>query len=213
MERLFSVGRKYDLLNALLFLPAGGSRRVRRQLVEALGLRPGRRVLELGCGTGQVTAALVDRGVQVTAVDALPEMLEATRRRAPAARVLGGDVTEIDLGPEVDHVVISFVLHNLDSADRSRLLARAASVLAPGGSIGVLDWAPPSEGRIGSLWRRCLLGFEPSPNVAELLDGHLERDVEAAGLTVSLRRRVANRRAEVLVLEPLEALSGAGDPE
>ncbi len=202
MERFRSVSFRYDVLNAALFLSAGGSRRVRRHLVEALSLRRGDRVVELGCGTGQVTAALIRRGARVTAVDALPEMLEATRRRAPAAELILGDITTADLGPVVDRVVISFVLHNLDSTQRAEVLKRAADALAPGGSIGVLDWAPTRPTRTGALWRRCLSTFEPSTNVVELLDGELERDVEAAGLEVAVRRRVANRRAEVLILMP-----------
>lgn len=204
MERLLPTDRKYDVLNTLLFLPAGGSRRVRRQFVDVVAVRPGARVLELGCGTGQVTAVLADRGARVTAVDVLPEMLAATRRRVPAARVIGGDITTLDLGAAVDHVVVSFVLHNLDSGSRRDLLARAAGVLVDGGTIGVLDWATPSRGRAGSLWRRCLLGFEPSPNVAELLDGQLDQDLDSVGLRVLARRRIANGRAEVLVVSPTE---------
>lgn len=150
MERWRSLGFRYDLLNTVLFAPAGGSRRV----------------------------------------------------RAPAAELVLGDVTAEDLGPVVDHVVTSFVLHNLDSTARVGLLRRAASVLAPGGSIGVLDWARMPHTLTGALWRRCLATFEPSPNVAEMLDGRLDRDVRSAELDVTVRRRVANGRAEVLILTP-----------
>ena len=51
-------------------------------------LLSGRRVLEIGCGVGFSTAALLRRGVAVLAIDALPECLEATRQR-----VSGGDLT------------------------------------------------------------------------------------------------------------------------
>ena len=51
----------YDLLNTVIWLPTG-SRRLRRQFVGELPLHPGARVLELGCGTGQVTAELAARG-------------------------------------------------------------------------------------------------------------------------------------------------------
>lgn len=49
---------------------------------------PGRRVLEIGCGVGYSTAALIARGLAVLALDSLPECLEATRKRVPE-----GDLT------------------------------------------------------------------------------------------------------------------------
>lgn len=76
------VANAYDAVNAAIFLPSGGSRRVRQSLVNALEIRPGHRVLELGCGTGQVTARLLAAGADVVAVDALPSMLIGARRRA-----------------------------------------------------------------------------------------------------------------------------------
>ena len=44
------------------------------------GLVPGRRVLEIGCGVGHSTQALLRRGLSVLAVDSLPACLDATRR-------------------------------------------------------------------------------------------------------------------------------------
>jgi len=201
------LGTRYDLLNAALFLPAGGSSRLRHRLVRALDVRPGHRVLELGCGTGQVTAHLVAAGAQVTAVDALPEMLDAARRRAPQATFVEGDVTTIDLttieaGHDHDRVVLSFVLHNFDAPTRQAVLRRSAGALRDGGLVGVLDWAAAGPGLAGALRRRLVTAIEPSPTAAELLDGALAADVERAGLHVQHRRRVANGRAEILVLRP-----------
>lgn len=48
-------------------------------------LLPGQRILEIGCGVGYSTAALVARGLAVLALDSLPECLAATRARVPAA--------------------------------------------------------------------------------------------------------------------------------
>ncbi len=92
------VARLYDLLNAVLFAPSGGSGRLRQQLVDALAPAAGDRVLELGCGTGQVTERLLAAGARVVAVDALPEMLEGARRRAPEAEYVVGERVGIGRG-------------------------------------------------------------------------------------------------------------------
>jgi ubiquinone/menaquinone biosynthesis C-methylase UbiE len=129
------VALTYDLVNQAIFLPAGGSGRLRQELVDVLEIEPGQRVLELGCGTGQVTERLVAAGAQVLAVDALPEMLAATRRRAPTTAVIHGDILDVPIETGFDAVVLSFVLHNLDTSGRRRLLARSADALRQGGRV------------------------------------------------------------------------------
>lgn len=195
-----AVDAVHDALTTAAFLPSGGGR-VRRSLVDALDVRSSHRVLELGCGTGQVTALLVESGAEVIAVDTLPEMLVGARQRAPGATLLLADALELDVGGAFDRVVLSFVLHGLDADARVRLLRRAREAAASDGQVGVLDWAQPS-GRIkGQLWRRYLHTLEPSPTVPQVLDGVLADEVRAAGLRVSDRRPIAGGRAEILLLD------------
>jgi ubiquinone/menaquinone biosynthesis C-methylase UbiE len=195
----------YDALNTALFLPAGGSRRVRRTFVDALELRPAQRVLEIGCGTGQVTELLVAAGAEVTAVDALAPMIEVARRRAPAATFVEADATELVLTPDHDAVVLGFVLHNFDAGGRRAMLDQARAALGPGGIVGVLEWSLPRGAARAALWRRLLGRIEPSPSVAEILDGGLAADVAAAGLEIRRRSTTAGRRAQILVLTPRAA--------
>jgi ubiquinone/menaquinone biosynthesis C-methylase UbiE len=207
------LSTRYDAVNAALFLPTGGSGRLRQELVDALDVGPGQRVLELGCGTGLVTARLLAAGATVVALDGLPGMLEGARRRAPDATYVVGDAIDTDVGGDYDRVVLSFVLHNFDAEGRVRLLRRAATALAPDaadGRVGVLEWARPPGARTGRWWRRFLAALEPSPTVPEILDGALEAEVPAAGLRVLRRRRVAGRRAQVLVLAPTATGRAAG---
>jgi demethylmenaquinone methyltransferase/2-methoxy-6-polyprenyl-1,4-benzoquinol methylase len=196
------LATRYDATNTLIFLPSGGSRRLRRQLVEALDVRPGQRALELGCGTGQATAELTAAGAQVVAVDALADMLVAARRRAPTASFVQGDAVGAEVGGGYDHVVIAFVLHNLDADGRVRLLRRAREALGRGGHVGILDWAVPSGAARGVLWRRFLAALEPSSTVPQILDGGLDLDIATAGLTIARRRRPAGGRTQLLVLTP-----------
>ena len=192
----------YDLINGAILLPSGGSARLRQQLVDALDVRRGHRVLELGCGTGQVTAKLLAAGAHVVAVDALPAMLARARARAPDATFIQGDVKTVELGTDYDHVVLSFLLHNFDTDGRPRLLRRAAAAVTCRGRIGILDWALP-PGRIRStLWRQFLSVLEPgSHTTQQVLDGALDVDIPAAGLRIGHCSRVAGGRAQIIVAE------------
>ena len=221
------LSTRYDVLNTAIFLPSGGSRRVRQRFVDVLEIEPGHRVLELGCGTGQVTALLVAAGADVVAIDALPGMLDGARRRAPDATIVEGDIFDRELTGEFDRVVLSFVLHNFDADGRTEALRRSAQLLAPTGFVGILDWAIPS-GRIKPLlWRRFLTRLEPSvpdapldaelqhlggvaPNVTGVLDGGLDADIEAAGLRLHDRRPSAGGRAQILLAGRCVPPSGDG---
>jgi ubiquinone/menaquinone biosynthesis C-methylase UbiE len=200
MAPSLSLATRYDAINTVIFLPAGGSQRLRQKLVDTLEVQAGQRALDLGCGTGQVTARLLAAGAEVVAVDALAEMLAAARRRAPGATLVEGDVVEADVGGGFDRVVLSFVLHNFDAAGRVRLLRRAAAALAPNGRIGVLDWAlPPGRARAAA-WRRFLTALEPSATVGDVLDGALHADIRTAGLHIRQHHPAAGGRAQILVL-------------
>jgi ubiquinone/menaquinone biosynthesis C-methylase UbiE len=179
----------YDLVNTAIFLPAGGSRRLRRSFVRHLGVKPSERVLELGCGTGQVTAELIATGA-------------SARVRAPAATFVDGDIAAGAPEGPFDVGVLSFVLHSFDGPGRVKLLHSTAGSLAPGGRIGILDWSSPTSKLRARLWRRFLHRLEPSPNVDDLLDGALPADVAAAGLVARTTMLLAGRRVQLLVVTP-----------
>src|SRR5690242_15239305 len=87
------IGYGYDLLSRLVFAPVGGLDALREAALDAIDVRPGMRVLELGCGTGALTRKLLARGAQVTAVDWSGPMLQRARRRAPAATFEEAEIT------------------------------------------------------------------------------------------------------------------------
>ncbi len=99
----------------------------------ALERAPGSRVLDLGAGTGKLTATLVGIGVDVTAVEPDPAMLAELRRGLPAVRALPGGAEAVPL-PEasVDAVVAGNAMHWFDMKVAGPELAR---VLVPNGVL------------------------------------------------------------------------------
>jgi trans-aconitate 2-methyltransferase len=101
-------------------------------------LAPDATVLDVGCGTGRVTEALlalVPRG-RVLAIDASPDMVALARERlGERAVVWREDVLELELGEPVDAVVSTAALHWV--ADHDRLWPRLARALRPGGTLEI----------------------------------------------------------------------------
>jgi len=122
----------------------------------ALESAPGPRVLDLGAGTGKLTATLVALGAEVIAVEPDPAMLTELRRALPAVRALPGGAEAIPLpDASVDAVLAGNALHWFDMAVAGPEIAR---VLAPGGILAGLwnvlddrmDWVAGLERVSGS---------------------------------------------------------------
>ena len=76
--------------------------------------KPVRRILEVGCGTGNLTGELIRLGYEVVGVDASEGMLEIARKKLPGVRFVRADVRDMDLGEQYDAVVSTFdSLNNL----------------------------------------------------------------------------------------------------
>ncbi|MEA2331573.1 MAG: hypothetical protein QOH58_1711 [Thermoleophilaceae bacterium] len=133
------------------------------RLVEACGIGPGMRVLDVAAGTGNASIPAAKAGASVTASDLTPDLLEAGRGRAEAEGLdlewAEADAENLPFDDESFDVVMSsigamFAPHHQDVADE---LVR---VCRPGGTIGLLSWTP--EGMIGGLFRT-MGPFAPPP--------------------------------------------------
>jgi SAM-dependent methyltransferase len=111
-------------------------------------IRPGDRVLELGCATGAMTEHLAAPGARLTCVDRSDAYLDRLRARGlELARVVEGDVERLDLGDGPwDHAVATNLLHEL--ADPLAFLRRTGAALAPGGLLHVTLQNPHSLHRL-----------------------------------------------------------------
>jgi SAM-dependent methyltransferase len=105
-------------------------------LTRVLDLGPGRTVLDLGAGTGKLTAPLLATGARVVAVEPSEGMLAVLRREAPEAEALAGTAERIPLDDaSVDAVVVGQAFHWFD---HDVALAEIHRVLRPSGKLALV---------------------------------------------------------------------------
>lgn len=115
-----------------------------RSLREAGVSISGRRVLDVGCGTGFFTAFYLQRGAVLTGIDIAPTSVERLSRRHPEATFRLADVSEAEI-PSGFEIVNAFdvLYHITDDARWEAALRRLGAAVAPGGVLLVTDTFAP----------------------------------------------------------------------
>ena len=150
-----------------------------------------RRVLEVGCGTGALAAALAGKGARVWGVDAEPAMLAVARARIPAG--VGLKEARAEALPFkdgwFDRVVMRLSLHLFDGP---AAIAEARRVLGPDGRLAIATFDPA---HFDGFWLNAIY-----PRIAEI-DGarfptlaRIEADAAAAGFSTVRATRLSQRR-------------------
>src|SRR5580765_4326201 len=111
-------------------------------LVDAGGAKPNLKVLDLCCGQGNVSEALIRRGCKVTGIDFSPAMLAFARGRAPSAIFTEGDAQKLPFDDAQFDVVVSN-LGICHVPDQPRALSEVRRVLRPGGRFAMTVWCGP----------------------------------------------------------------------
>jgi demethylmenaquinone methyltransferase / 2-methoxy-6-polyprenyl-1,4-benzoquinol methylase len=138
----------YDLMNRVM--TAGLDRRWRRVTAEAV-VRPGDRVLDACCGTGDLAVAAQKAGGRVTGLDFSARMLERARRKEPSIAWVEGDLLELPFAARsFEAATVGFGVRNV--ADLGRSLAELRRVLVSGGRVGILEITTP-RGPLGPFYR------------------------------------------------------------
>ena len=157
-----SIAGKYDAMNHGMSL--GIDRLWRRRFVRSLSglsagpVSPGARVLDLACGTGDLTRTLSRKGFAVIGLDISAEMMEVGKRKCadltPQPAFVLGSAEQIPFPDATfDAVTIAFGLRNFDH--RAQCLTEIRRVLKPGGRLAVLEFAVPRN----RLWRALYLFY------------------------------------------------------
>ena len=124
---------------------SAGLTAVTAAVLEAADVKPDAQIVDLGCGTGQISLPLATRGARVLAVDVSPAMVRRleSQARSQGTESLDGLVMPIEElvlpSRSVDLVVSSYALHHLRDADKARLVSSAYGWLSPGGRLVVAD--------------------------------------------------------------------------
>ena len=130
----------YDVMNRVM--TAGLDLRWRRLTAEAV-VRPGNRVLDACCGTGDLAVADLRAGAtEVTGLDFSPRMLERARRKSSEITWVEGDMLELPFADgSFEAATVGFGVRNV--ADLERALAELRRVLVPGGRVAILEITTP----------------------------------------------------------------------
>ena len=168
-------------------------------LVEACGIKPRQRVLDVGAGAGNAAIPAAMMGAEVVASDLTPEMFDAGRHQA-ADRGVDLEWREADAEalpfPDDEFDVVMSCLGVMFAPHHQASAGELLRVCRPGGTIGLLSWTP--EGFIGQMFA-AMKPFAPPPppgaqppplwgsedHVRELLGGDVT-DIQARKQTVTI---------------------------
>jgi len=179
---------------------------LKRQLVEQARIRPGHRVLDLGCGTATLTILIkqLHPGAEVAGLDGDQKILEIAMAKVARA---GLDIA-LEQGmsfalpypdSSFDRALSSMVFHHLTGENKARTLQEVFRVLRPGGELHVADFGKPHNALMGliSLIMRRL--ETASDNIKGLLPGMVRRagfeEVEEAARRMTIFGTVCLYRA------------------
>ena len=160
----------YDLLTRLLGMPKNYDKLVAQaELVDRL------RVLEIGCGTGNVTvlAKRLQPGAALVGLDPDPKALARAHRKAlglSGIRFERGYAQGLPFADgEFDRVLSSMMLHHLDDETKAATAAEAFRVLRPGGRLHVLDIGGRMTAADGFAARRMLGSTHAAGNLGDAI--------------------------------------------
>jgi ubiquinone/menaquinone biosynthesis C-methylase UbiE len=132
------------------------------EAIRRVGIAPGQRVLELGCGTGVFLRTAADRGARVFGLDASAALLELARARVPEADLRLGDMQFLPYEDDRFDLVAGFNSFFF-AADMVAALREAGRVAKPGAPVVIQVWGRPDACDLTAM-KRAVAPFLPAPD-------------------------------------------------
>ena len=133
------------------------------ETVEAVGIRPGDQVLDVGVGNGNAAIEAARRGANVTGIDLTPAQIERARSRCAdegvEVELRVGNAEQLDV-PDASFDVVLSVMGVIFAPDHARAIAEMARACRTGGTVAITTWA---EGGWSNRWRSHAAHLVPAP--------------------------------------------------
>lgn len=156
-----------------------------RVLAEVSGAGPGSRVLDVGCGGGELLAFFAGLGAQTAGLDPAPGMVALARARVPGADVRLGEAERLPW-PDGRFGLVTSVNALQFAEDTLDALAECVRVAVPGGLVAIANWAEAARNDLNAVEEAVAAadGEEPVPDGELRLPGGLEGLLDEGGVTV-----------------------------
>jgi len=136
------------------------------QILAGWRIPPGAKVLDVGCGAGQIAIPAARAGAQVTGVDIAANSLEQARARAAAeglnVRFDEGDAEDLPY-PDASFDVVTSLVGAMFAPRPERVAAELVRVCRPGGRVIMVNWTP--TGFVGGMFKAIAKHVPPPPGV------------------------------------------------
>lgn len=214
VRRLFAtIAPRYDLITRILSFGLDGRWKVR--LIDLAEVKPGSRLLDLACGTGDLTFEGTRRGAAAVGLDITSGMIELARVKPGGGRVswLVGDMAALPIATgSFDIVTTGYGLRN--TSDLSGALTDIHRVLRPGGVLCSLDFDRPERAPVRGVYLAYLtavgatLGFvlHGDPDTYRYIPASIRRYPGARGVCQLMRGAGFSEVRHVPVLGGLMAI-------
>jgi ubiquinone/menaquinone biosynthesis C-methylase UbiE len=136
----------YDGISTVAAIAVGGAARFRRLALLGLSIDPHTKILDLCCGSGQVTGILLEYSDDVTGLDVSPLSLSRARRNVPQAKYVEALAEEMPFADaQFDLVHTSAAMHEMTRSQLQQIFTQVYRVLKPGGIFTLVDFHRPTN--------------------------------------------------------------------